>query len=89
VNDVAGRTLHVSAGRSRLLDRADGLECCGPRTKRQFVAVYGGYPEELKLREENEYRRDGAWNRLQVQMSHGQLLATSIRVMPTSPCKAH
>jgi hypothetical protein len=36
------------------------------------MAVHGAEPQDLKLREENEYRRDSAWNRLQVQMSHGQ-----------------
>ena len=82
MNNVAGRTLHIGAGRGRLLAWADGLECCGPRTKRQFVAVYGGRPQELKLREENEYRRDSAWNRPQAQMSHDKLTTTNIRVMP-------
>jgi len=89
VNDVAGRTLHIGGGRARLLAWAGGLDCCGPRTKRQFVAVYGGHPQELKLREENEYRRDSAWNRLQMQMSHDQLPTTGIQATPRSPCKAH
>jgi hypothetical protein len=70
VNDVAGRTLHVGGGRGRLLAWAGGLDCCGPRNKRQLVAVYGGYPEELKLRKENQRRRDHTWNRLPMQTSH-------------------
>jgi len=53
------------------------------------VAVYGGHPQELKLREDDQHRRDSAWNRPQMQMSHDQLPTTSIRVMPKSPCKAH
>jgi len=60
VNNVAGRALHIGAGRGRLLAWADGLECCGKRNERQFVAVHGGYPEELKLRKENQRRRDCA-----------------------------
>jgi hypothetical protein len=89
VNHVAGRTLHVGAGRGRLLAWADGLECRGPWNKRQFVAVYGGDPQQLKLREEDQYRRDSAWNRPQMQMSHSQLPTTNIRAMPKSPYKAH
>jgi hypothetical protein len=82
VNNVAGRTLHVGAGRSWLLAWADGLECCGPRTKRQFVAVYGGYPEELKLRKENQRRRDHTCNIFPLQRSHDKPATTNICVMP-------
>lgn len=80
--------MHIGGGRGRLLAWAAGLERRGPRNKWQFVAVHGGHPQELKLREEDEYRRDRAWNRLKVQMSHGLLPTRSIRVKPWLPCKA-
>jgi hypothetical protein len=52
--------------------------------------MHGGYPQELELREENECHRDSPWNRLPMQMSHGQLATTGIDMIPnrlTKPIK--
>jgi hypothetical protein len=62
VNKIAGSALNVGTCRVRLLRWVGGLERCGKRNKRQFVAMYGSYPEELKLREENQRRRDRPWD---------------------------
>ena len=62
VNEIAGSALNVGTCRVRLLRWAGGLKRCGKRNERQLVAVYGGYPEELKLREENQRRRDCPWD---------------------------
>jgi len=73
VNKIASRALNVGAGRGRLVGWVDGLKPCGERYERQLVKMHGGQPQKLELREENECRRDCLWNRLPMQMSHGQL----------------
>jgi len=44
--------------------------------------MHGRYPQKLELREENKGYRGSPWNRLPIQMSHGQLATTSVLATP-------
>jgi len=87
VNKTAGGTLNVGDGRGRLLSGVNGLKLGGLRHERQIVAMHGGKPQELELREENERRRDRSWNRLAMQISHGELATKNTLIMPNRLAK--
>ena len=70
VYKIAGGAMNLGAGGGRL-SGVDGLKLCGQRHERQLVAMHGGKPQELELREENECCRDRTRNRFAVQTSHG------------------
>ena len=58
MNKIAGEALNVRTGRGGLLILVGRLNRRGKRNERQFVAVHGGQPEELKLGDQNQPRRD-------------------------------
>jgi len=62
--------LNVGDSGGRLLSGVDGLKLCGQWHERQLVAMHGGKPQELELREENDRCRDRPRNRLAMQTSH-------------------
>ena len=70
VNKIAGGAMNLGASGGGL-SGVDGLKLRGQRHERQLVAMHGGKPQELELREENECRRDCPRNRVAMQTSHG------------------